>query len=67
MRKWHMIRKCDRLTEGPTDQLTLQGVVSLVDSKGKLGRIHGKTVGDGWAGAAMQKSLAIHVTDRYTD
>ena len=38
---------------------------------GKQGRIHGKTVADGWAGAVMQKPLAIQksllLTYRPTD
>ena len=32
----------------------------------KQGRIHGKTVADGWAGAVMQQSLAI-IWDEPTD
>ena len=33
----------------------------------KHGRIHGKTVADGWAGAVMQKPLAIQKCDGLTD
>ena len=33
-------------------------------SKYKQGRIHGKTVANGWAGAVMQKPLAIQDCDR---
>ena len=31
------------------------------------GRIHGNTVADGWAGAVMQKPLAIKKHDKRTD
>ena len=34
---------------------------------GKQGRIHGKTVADGWAGAAMQKPLVIQKYFGWTD
>ena len=37
---------------------------------GKQGRIHGRTVADGWAGAVMRKPLAILLilgTDGRTD
>ena len=33
----------------------------------KQGRIHGKTVADGWAGAVIQKTLAIQKCDGWTD
>ena len=33
----------------------------------KQGRIHGRTVADGWAGAVMQKPLAIQKCDWRTD
>ena len=33
----------------------------------KQGRIHGRTVADGWAGAVMQKPLAIQKCDGWTD
>ena len=33
----------------------------------KQGRIHGNPVGDGWAGAVMQKQLGIQKCDGWTD
>ena len=33
----------------------------------KQGQIHGNPVADSWAGAVMQKSLAIQKCDRPTD
>ena len=39
----------------------------LLASMGKQGRIHGIPVADGWAGAVMQKLLAIQKCDRRTD
>ena len=38
------------------------------DKQGRIRRIHGRTVADGWPGAVMQKQLAIQiVTDGRTD
>ena len=39
-------------------------IISLIHEQG---RIHGTTVADGWAGAVMQKPLAIQDYDGPTD
>ena len=36
-------------------------------NRNQQGRIHGKTVADGWAGAVMQKPPGIQKCDGWTD
>ena len=43
-------------TDGPTHRKVAYRVACTLQ---KQGRIHGKTVADGWAGAVMQKPLEI--------
>ena len=46
------------MAQKKTEQLLLM-IFAKVKTGYKQGRIHGKTVADGWAGAIMKKSLAI--------